>query len=84
MNIKIETLSQLEDSINSLRCRRTTYLEFGKVMDELENYLIQELEDNYSNSGEQKDFNEAMNKIEELFQFVILSTENKLKTVSIK
>ncbi len=54
-----------------------TYYQFGKITSIIEKYLKIILGKNYENSGEQKEFEEALDKIEELFKFIKLSPQNE-------
>ena len=81
-NITLNKLTQLKKLIYNIEDIRNAYVVFGKVMEELENYLKdEEYQEEYEDTGEKNDFEEAYEKLEELFKFIITSKENKLNSI---
>jgi len=81
-NITLNKLTQLKKLIYSIEDIRNAYVVFGKVMEELENYLKdEEYQEEYEDTGEKNDFEEAYEKLEGLFKFIITSKENKLNSI---
>jgi hypothetical protein len=56
------------------------YSEFAKVCDKLEKSLKLELT-NYDKSGEKKDYIKAIDKLEELYKFLIIAKENEIQSM---
>lgn len=69
----------LEEKLEEMR---KTYQAFGLATQELETYLMAELEHTYIDSGEEKDLLDAVDKLEELFKFVITAKESRLEKLS--
>ena len=85
--INTNSIEQITQLVNDIKNIRLTYLQFGAMMEILENYLKKELisypeyQITYEDSGEKKDFEQSFDKIEELFKFIITSKETHLQKI---
>ena len=85
--INTNSIEQITQLVNDIKNIRLTYLQFGAMMEILENYLKKELisypeyQITYKDSGEKKDFEQSFDKIEELFKFIITSKETHLQKI---
>jgi len=86
---KLDKVKELKILVNELGCIRETYMNFDSIMDEMEEYLRKELGlekigepiNEEHKVGEHIDFEKALDVMEELFRFLIISKEHKLKDI---